>query len=117
MEEEFQEYSEKAEDDHYNVYTLIDFQKKYSEFQSKVEKSVSIYTEFWIEIGNITPRIKKIQKIGEKISKIDNSLNRIYSQLIELNNHHIKLFIIYGKYLDMVVNDEFESQKILDRYY
>ena len=98
-----------------DVNVIVNFQNKFVEFQSSIEKSVNLHLEFWRELLEESPDIQKLQLHGSKITNNVEITTEQFKKLNEINPNHLKCLHIYGNFLKDIVNDDIEGQKILDK--
>ncbi|CAD8089763.1 unnamed protein product [Paramecium primaurelia] len=98
-----------------DVNGIMVFQNTFIIFLNAVEKTVNYHIEYWRELLETNPDILKLKVVGSKITKKLEQTMIQYQKLQELNSNHIKFLTIYGNFLKEIVNDEDESNRILDR--
>jgi PAS domain S-box-containing protein len=116
IEEEMVEYDLRStETKGIDVNVIVHFQNKYVQFQSAIEKSVSLHLDFWRELLEDSPDIQKLQSLGSKITNHVEITTEQFKKLTEMNANHIRCLQIYGNFLKDIVNDDVEGQRILEK--
>lgn len=98
-----------------DVNQMVLFQNNYVKFTGTIEKAVKLHHEFWKELLEESPDIKKLENLGSSITRIVEDSKKQYDVLNELNPNHQKCLEMYGKFLKDVVNDDTSGQRILER--
>jgi PAS domain S-box-containing protein len=98
-----------------DVNQMVLFQNNYVKFTGTVEKAVKLHHEFWKELLEESPDIKKLESLGSSITRIVEDSKKQFDVLNELNPNHQKCLELYGKFLKDVVNDDTNGQRIVDR--
>ena len=98
-----------------DVNLIVDFENKFVNFQTAIEIAVEAHLDFWRELLENNPEIQKLQTLGSHITKSLEEADRQYKSLCAINPNHLKMLKIYGNFLKDVVNDESESQRIMEK--
>jgi len=99
-----------------DVNMIVHFQEKFVIFQKEVGKSVKMQLNFWQELEQSTPNVQQLLLLGSKITVQAEIVKNAYSQLSTINSNHIRMLKIYGNFLQDIMNDSFEAQRILEKY-
>ena len=75
---------------------LILFQSKFVIFNSCIEKTVLLYVDFWGELLEENPDIKKLQSLASKITNILQESENQFIGLSDINPNNIKVLENYG---------------------
>lgn len=103
----------KIETTELDIGAIIDFQRKYDILKNALIEVSNLYQEFWEELYQEKPFIKKLQNLGTKITNSLDKTRENFTNLTRTNPNHIKTLIIYGNFLTSVQNDHTEAKKIL----
>ena len=98
-----------------DVNQMVQFQNLFVDFLTTLDRAVRLHLDFWRELTEENPDIKKLESLGSGITKIVEESRSKFSQLNEINSLHQRCLGVYGRFLKEVVNDEITGQKILDR--
>lgn len=98
-----------------NVPHVLKFQSTFFNLCRKVAESVDYHHQFWEELKQPRPVIKKIQNIGSKITNNLDECRKIYEAISEINPNHFKTLNIFGNFIEFILNDEEESKKLLSK--
>lgn len=98
-----------------NVNQMVKFQNRYVGFVSTIESAVRLHGDFWRELTEDNPDIKKLQNLGSMITNIIEDCKRQFDKLNDINPNHSRLLETYGWFLKDVVNNENDGQRVLDR--
>lgn len=98
-----------------DVNQMVLFQNNYVKFTGTIEKAVKLHHEFWKELLEESPDIKKLEGLGSSITRIVEVSKKQYDALNDLNPNHQKCLEMYGRFLKDVVNDDTSGQRILER--
>jgi len=99
-----------------DVNIVVYFQEKFVAFQSEIGKSVKMQLNFWQELEQSTPNVQQLLMLGSKITVQAEVVQNSYSELSAINPNHIRMLKIYGNFLKDIMNDSFESQRVLEKY-
>lgn len=89
-----------------NVNMMVKFQNRLITFLKVIEEAVTLHGDFWRELTEENPDIKKLLNLGSVITNIIDECKTQFEKLNELNGNHRRLLEIYGSFLCEVVNDE-----------
>jgi len=98
-----------------DVKLLVQFQDQYVTLQSEIHKAVNQQLEFWRELEQINPNVQKLLSLGSKITAQADIVKTQYSKLHEINSNNLKMLNMYGNFLKDIMNETFESQRILEK--
>jgi PAS domain S-box-containing protein len=98
-----------------DVNQMVQFQNNYVKFTATIEKAVDLHHEFWKELTEDSPDIKKLENLGSSITRIVEDSKKQFDSLNEINANHQKCLELYGKFLKEVVNDDTSGQRILEK--
>jgi PAS domain S-box-containing protein len=98
-----------------DVNQMVLFQNNYVKFIGTIEKAVKLHHEFWKELTEDSPDIKKLESLGSSITRIVEDSKKQFDALNEINPNHQKCLELYGKFLKEVVNDDTSGQRILEK--
>lgn len=116
IEEEMIDYDiRNSESKGMDVNVIVEFQNKFVDFQSAIEKSVMFHLDFWRELLETNPDIQKLHGLGAKITKNVESTSEMFQKLKEINPNNIKCLQLYGNYLRDIVNDVQEGERVIER--
>lgn len=105
----------KRESSGLDVMNLMNFQKYYADFNTKVSKTYDYYFEFWSQLASEKPILQLIKSIGTRINSTNDEIQQSFNQLLELNSNQVKTILLYGNYLKLVVNDNEEAEKVINK--
>lgn len=104
-----------AESSGIDVSQLVVFQNKFVNLNTTIEKAVIFHLDFWRELLEDNPDIKKLQHLGSKITNIIVETDEQYHALTKINPNHIKLLEIYGYFLKDVIYNESEGLRLIEK--
>ena len=105
----------KKESSGLDVMNLMNFQKYFADFNTKVSKAFDYYFEFWSQLASEKPALQMIKTLGTKINSTNDEIRNAFDQLLEVNSNQVKTILLYGNYLKLVVNDNEEAEKVINR--
>lgn len=114
-EEMIEEDTRNSESKGMDINTMVLYQNKFIEFVNDIEKSVEFHLEFWRELLEELPDIKKLQNLGTRLTNQAESSTLKYQQLMAINPNNIKTLQVYGNFLKDIVNDEQQGNSILEK--
>ena len=94
---------------------LVRFRESCYNLGTLISKSVELHHQFWTELKERRPLIKKIQNIGSKITENLDKCRKCYQTISQMNPNHFKTLTIFGNFIKFVLNDDDESKKLLDK--
>jgi PAS domain S-box-containing protein len=98
-----------------DVNQMVQFQNYYVKFVSTIEKAVKLHYEFWKELLEESPDIKKLESLGSSITKIVEDSRKQFDVLSDINSNHHKCLDLFGRFLKEVVNDDINGQRIIEK--
>ena len=99
-----------------DVNMIVHFQEKFVVFQKEIGKSVKMQLNFWQELEQSTPNVQQLLLLGSKITVQAEVVKTAYSQLSAINPNHIRMLKIYGNFLQDIMNDSFEGERIIEKF-
>ena len=98
-----------------DVKLLVQFQERYVTLQTEISNAVLQQLEFWRELDQMNPNVQKLLFLGSKITIQAETVKSEYSKLYEINSNNLKMLNMYGNFLKDIMNDTFESQRIIEK--
>lgn len=98
-----------------DVNQMVQFQNMFVVFTDTIKTAVKLHLDFWRELTEENPDIKKLEGLGSGITKIVEDSRKQFEQMNDLNSNHHKCLEMFGRFLKEVVNDETNGQRILER--
>lgn len=105
----------KREISHIDVVGLIEYQKRFAEFNQLLGEAFESYSAFWTQLASNKPVVKTVKRLGTKIIHTNQSIKTTFDLMMERTGNQVKTITLYGNYMKLVVNDIEESDKILSR--
>jgi hypothetical protein len=75
--------------------------------------SAKLHKEFWTELKEEVPDLKKLNLIGAQITETGNSITENYTDLVKINTSSCEVLFIYAHYLILVNEDYAEGREML----
>ena len=97
------------------VTDMVDFADQFAAFTLTIEKAVVYHYDFWRELLEPTPEILKLDLLAMKITNIITHIENMYKDLIALNSNNIKCNLLYGEFQKQILNDDTNSQELIDK--
>jgi len=98
-----------------DVKVLVLFQEKFVSLQNEISRAVNMQLDFWRELEQTSPSVQKLLSLGSQITVQADKVKSTYMKLSELNSNNIKMLQTYGNFLKDIMNDTFESQRLLEK--
>ena len=97
---------------------IYEYRKTIQEFRIYIEKSVSLYYDFFsllweIKIQNID-NFEKINKIGNEIKKINKKTDKTFNNLINNKTDNFEIISVYSEFVENILKDKKKIQKCQD---
>lgn len=98
-----------------DVESMMEFQALYKGLFDSMSDSVTLHEEFWVELKEEKPIIKKLQNLGSKITFNLDECRKNYKKIMSKSSSHLKTLILFGHFVKNILNDIEESRKILGK--
>lgn len=76
-------------------------------------KSAKLQKEFWAELKEEVPDLKKLNQAGGQITAVAANISENYRELAKINSSSCEILYSYGKYLMLVSEDYAEGKDML----
>ena len=76
-------------------------------------KSAKLQKEFWTELKEEVPDLKKLNQVGGHITTVAATITEHYRELAKINSSSCEILYSYGKYLMLVSEDFAEGKEML----
>jgi hypothetical protein len=91
----------------------IRYENYVSLLEEAMVKSAKLQKEFWTELKEEVPDLKKLSQVGGHITAVAVSLAENYRELSKINPSSCEILYSYGKYLMLVSEDYAEGREML----
>lgn len=98
-----------------NLPALIRFKDNYFKMCQSILQTVDLYKEYWQELKEEKPLVKKVKALGLRITFKNDKCKKHYKQLGAVHSNHIKSLNIYGNFMILVLNEHEEGRKLMER--
>jgi hypothetical protein len=75
--------------------------------------SAKLHKEFWTELKEEIPDLKKLNLVGAQITEAGNNIGENYSEIAKINAFACEVLFSYGHYLILVSEDYAEGREML----
>lgn len=93
----------------------MQYQELYSSLQKQMLKNIEFRLNFWNELMDKNPHIEKLQTEGVNISNNLEVVTRTFHQINQLDPDNIKVNLIYGKFQEVILNNEQDGLGYIDK--
>jgi hypothetical protein len=94
---------------------IIRFENHISLCEHAMIRSARLHKDFWTELKEETPDLKKLNQIGSNISKTINIVKENYDEIEKINSSVPEVLYCYSLYLLMVPKDVIEGKRLLEQ--
>lgn len=95
-----------------NIVLIVEYQDKFFEFQSNIEKTVRYQIEFWRELLETNPDNNKLLSLGTIITKKIEDIDIQFKVIMKMGFNSVKFLLLYGNFLRDIVNDDAENRRV-----
>lgn len=98
-----------------DVKTMVQNLDQHEEIKQLLLTSCEKNMQFWTELLSANPSGNKLQDLGFQITIVNDDIKECSNIMNSKNNNNIRTLTLYGRYLQLVLNDFEESKRILQR--
>eukprot|EP00347_Sterkiella_histriomuscorum_P015498 403356802 len=92
-----------------NILSVFQYEKNFSNFQKLITKNASNCIKFWGELLEKDINVVRMHELGIQISKNHQTITNLANKLLKIYPNQLVMLINYSKYLNDVVNNEFNA--------
>ncbi|CAD8062066.1 unnamed protein product [Paramecium sonneborni] len=96
-----------------DVISMIEFENNMTICEDMMKLSANLHKEFWIELKEDQPDLRKLNVLGQRINKTTNMINESYVKMQKINPNIFQTIRVYGLFLIFVTNDKLKGRQFL----
>lgn len=94
---------------------MIQLQNQVSLLFKRIEDNTDKVIDFWQELLNENINGQKLERTGVSIAKQHQEIKSIVESIFKENSNHLQTLVLYGNYLEEVMNEHEESVRLLNK--
>ena len=98
-----------------NVVKTVELQKSVASLHEKISENTEHVLSFWSLLLNDVVPARKFELKGIKITELNFSIRQLFDEILKQNSNHLQTLLLYGNYLDSVMNEQEEAERILSK--
>lgn len=103
-----------GEDNTTDLIELIRFDNHISLCEEAMLQVARLHKEFWTQLKEETPELKKLNTLGSRITKTVNTVRENYAEISKINSSVPEVLHCYAVYLILVANEVAEGKKLFE---
>ena len=109
------EESSSSESGKLDLVGMIAYENFLTLCEDYMKQSASLHKDFWMELREEKPDLKKLNNIGTKVNNTIVSTKEYYMKLQKLNGRIPQVYKIYGKFLIDIQNEYEDGLALINR--
>lgn len=104
---------EDKEENNSDLIEMIRFDNHVSLCEEAMMKSAKLHKDFWTELKEEMPDLRKLNSVGSQITETSNAVKENYTELSKINSSAFEVLYSYAMYLIYIIEDYTEGKELL----
>jgi PAS domain-containing protein len=96
-----------------NVVKTVELQKAVAELHEQIVINTEHVLAFWSMLLSENIPARKFEMKGIKITEVHYQIKLLYEDILKRNSNHLQSLLLYGNYLDSVMNEQEDAERII----
>lgn len=83
--------------------------------QKTIETVSNLQVEFWTHLTTLVPDLNVLNELGKKIYLAAEEVDKLWTQLCQINPHYQHALTLYGEYLKEIRNHEHIGTALIEK--
>lgn len=98
-----------------NVVKTVELQKAVADLHEQIVINTEHVLAFWSMLLSENIPARKFEMKGIKITEVHYQIRQLYEEILKRNSNHLQSLLLYGNYLDSVMNEQEEAERIIGK--